>query len=132
MMSKIFEFLKSPHILIALATGISIIALAYFSKRVLPREIGFLPSATPPFIMLMYESLHQKYKHRPFSQCMVLDSRDLYIYAYRYSNSPVNLLNKKPNLWIDPVSIFNCKYSTFLRLEDGQVFYIRYFQFPQG
>ena len=66
MMSKIFEFLKSPHILIALATGISIIVIAYFSKRVLQQEIGYLPSAIPPFIMVIYESLLQKYKHRHF------------------------------------------------------------------
>ena len=65
-MSKFFEFLKSPHILMALATGISIIVLAYFSKRVLPQEIGYLPSALPPFIMVIYESLLQKYKDRPF------------------------------------------------------------------
>lgn len=65
-MSKFFEFIKSPHILMALATGISIIVLAYFSKRVLPQEIGYLPSALPPFIMVIYESLLQKYKDRPF------------------------------------------------------------------
>jgi len=65
-MSKFFEFIKSPHILMALATGISIILLAYFSKRVLPQEIGYLPSAFPPFIMVTYESLLQKYKDRPF------------------------------------------------------------------
>ncbi len=65
-MSKFLEFIKSPHILMALATGISIIVLAYFSKRVLPQEIGYLPSALPPFIMVIYESLLQKYKDRPF------------------------------------------------------------------
>ena len=64
-MSKIVEFFKSPHILIALATGINIIILAYFSKRMLPEEISFLSSSFPPFIMVIYESLLQKYeKHQ--------------------------------------------------------------------
>lgn len=62
-MSKIFDFFKSPHIQIALATGISIIALAYFSKRILSEPIGYLPSALPPFLMVIYESLQGKYKN---------------------------------------------------------------------
>jgi len=48
-MSKVKDFFKSPHIQIALATGFSIIVMAYFSKRILPRPIGYLPSAIPPF-----------------------------------------------------------------------------------
>jgi hypothetical protein len=38
-MSKIKELIKSPHIQIALATGFSIIVMAYFSKRVLPKPM---------------------------------------------------------------------------------------------
>lgn len=61
-MSKIKEFVKSPHIQIALATGLSIILLAYFSKRILPEPIGNLPSAIPPFLMIMYEGVLSKHK----------------------------------------------------------------------
>ena len=61
-MSKVKAFFKSPHIQIALATGISIIALAYFSKYVLPRPIGYLALAAPPFIATIYEAVLQKHK----------------------------------------------------------------------
>jgi predicted histidine transporter YuiF (NhaC family) len=63
-MSKLKELLKSSHIQIALATGISIIVLAYFSKRVLPRPIGYLPTALPPFLMVVYEAVLDRYKDR--------------------------------------------------------------------
>jgi len=61
---KIRELLISPHIQIALATGVSIIVMAYFSKRVLPEPIGFLPSAIPPFIAIIYEGVAKKYKDK--------------------------------------------------------------------
>ena len=61
---KLKELLKSPHILIALATGVSIIVMAYFSKRVLPEPIGYLPMAIPPFIALVYENVLNKYKNK--------------------------------------------------------------------
>jgi len=48
--SKLIEIVKSPHIQIALAAGISIIVMAYFPKRVLPNPIGYLELAIPPFI----------------------------------------------------------------------------------
>lgn len=63
-MQKIKELLKSPHIQIALATGVSIIALAYFSKRVLPEPIGYLPLAIPPFIATIYEAVAAKHKNK--------------------------------------------------------------------
>ena len=62
-MSKVLDFIKSPHIIIALATGISIVVLAYISKLVLPQPIGYLPSAIPPFITVIFESLQQKFKN---------------------------------------------------------------------
>ena len=64
-MSKIKELIKSPHIHMSLATGISIIVLAYFSKHVLSEPIGYLPLAIPPFLMTIWESLlsKNKYKH---------------------------------------------------------------------
>jgi predicted histidine transporter YuiF (NhaC family) len=66
-MSKVKDFFKSPHIQIALATGFSIIVMAYFSKRILPRPIGYLPSAIPPFLMAIYEAVLTKYKNKKIS-----------------------------------------------------------------
>jgi hypothetical protein len=62
-MKKIIELLKSPHIQISIATGISIILIAYFSKHVLPKPIGYLPTAIPPFFMVIYEAVVAKYKN---------------------------------------------------------------------
>jgi hypothetical protein len=59
--SKIKELLKSPHIQIALATGFSIIILAFFSKRILKEPIGFIPLAIPAFIASVFETLLGKY-----------------------------------------------------------------------
>ncbi len=63
-MSKLVKILKSPHVQIALATGISIIIMAYFSKRVLPKPIGYLPTAIPPFLMVIYEALMGRHKNK--------------------------------------------------------------------
>ena len=65
-MSKIKEFFKSGHIQVALAAGASIVILAYFSKRVLPKPIGKLSLSGPPFLMAIYESLvtTKKYKNK--------------------------------------------------------------------
>ncbi|MEJ2495515.1 MAG: hypothetical protein P8Y79_14455 [Ignavibacteriaceae bacterium] len=63
-MKKLKEFIKSPHIQIALAAGVSIIVLAYFSKRILPEPIGYLPSAIPPFIAVVYEGVLAKHKNK--------------------------------------------------------------------
>jgi hypothetical protein len=56
------EMLASPHIHIALATGISIIVLAYVSKRVLPEPMGKLPMAIPPFLMVIWEAVSSKHR----------------------------------------------------------------------
>ena len=56
-MKKNLALLKSPHIQIALATGLSIIVLAYFSKNILPEPIGYLLLAIPPFIATIYEAV---------------------------------------------------------------------------
>ena len=63
-MGKIKDFFKSPHIQIALATGLSIVVMAYFSKRVLPEPIGYLPMTIPPFIALIYENVLNKNKKK--------------------------------------------------------------------
>jgi hypothetical protein len=61
-MKKFKELIRSPHIQISLVTGFSIIVLAYFSKRILPEPIGYLPLAIPPFIATVYETILGKYK----------------------------------------------------------------------
>jgi hypothetical protein len=62
-MSKIMEYLKSGHIHVSLATGSSIIILAYVSKRVLPEPMSYLALAGPPFLMVIYEALEGKEKY---------------------------------------------------------------------
>jgi predicted histidine transporter YuiF (NhaC family) len=61
-MFKIKEFFRSPHIQIALATGISIIVMAIFSKRILPEPIGYLSLAIPPFIATIFELFFEKHR----------------------------------------------------------------------
>ena len=54
-MKTICEFFAHPKIQIALAVGVSIIALAYFSKRVLPEPLSYLELAFPPFLGAIFE-----------------------------------------------------------------------------
>lgn len=61
-MQKIKELLKSPEVQISIAVGISIIIMAYFSKRILPEKISYLQLAIPPFIGTIFEAVKQKYK----------------------------------------------------------------------
>ncbi len=61
-MRKLKELIKSPHIQISLATGVSIIIMAYVSKRLLSEPIGYLSLAIPPFIATIYEAILNKYK----------------------------------------------------------------------
>lgn len=61
-MKRIKEFLKSPHIQIAIATGFSIIALAFVSKKILPEPMSYLSLAAPPFVATIYEAVLGKYK----------------------------------------------------------------------
>ena len=70
-MSKIKDFFKNPHIQISLATGISILTLAYFSKRVLPEPLSYLEIAAPPFIATIYESLLAKHKDKSFMKTWI-------------------------------------------------------------
>ena len=47
---------------IALAAGVSILALAYLSKRVLPEPLSYLELAIPPFLATIYEAATKKKK----------------------------------------------------------------------
>ena len=61
-MSRLKKFLLGPHIQIAITTGISIIVLAWFSKRVLPQPLSYLELAIPPFVATIYEAVYAKHK----------------------------------------------------------------------
>ena len=65
-MSKFSDFVKSPHILLALATGISIVALAYVSKRILDEPMRSLEFAVAPFVQMIYEYLLHKHKNSKY------------------------------------------------------------------
>lgn len=62
-MSKLKELIKSPHIHVALATGFSIIIMAYVSKRILQEPIKSEILAIPPILMVIFEALLGKYKN---------------------------------------------------------------------
>ncbi len=51
----------------AFVTGLSIILLAFFSKRMFRRPIGYLPLAIPPFIGMIFEYVYSKHKNSRFS-----------------------------------------------------------------
>ena len=61
-MNKIKKLKFSPQIQISLAAGVSIIVLAYFSKRVLPEALSYLELAIPPFLATVYEAATKKRK----------------------------------------------------------------------
>ncbi len=65
-MSKIKKAIKSPDTQIAMATGVSIIVLAWFSKKVFTEPIGYLPLAVPPFVATIYEAVKKKHKDSRF------------------------------------------------------------------
>ena len=67
-MKIIKEFTVHPHIQIALATGVSIVALAYFSKRVLPEPLSYLELAFPPFLAVVYEAIAKNRKAAWYSR----------------------------------------------------------------
>ena len=60
---KLREYRKSPHIQIALTTGVCIVVLAFVSKRILPTPIGYIPLALPPFLMTVHELVLKRYKN---------------------------------------------------------------------
>ncbi len=61
-MESLRKLLRSGHVHVSLATGVSIIVLAWFSKRVLPEPLSYLELAAPPFLMAIYEAVAGKAK----------------------------------------------------------------------
>jgi len=52
----------SAHIVVALATGVSIVVMAYASKRLMTEPIRDLWLAIPPFILAVYEGVRNNPK----------------------------------------------------------------------
>ena len=67
-MSTFKELIKSGHIHVALALGISIIVLAYVSKRVLPVPIRPLYLSVTSLIMAAYEAAANLKKYERFAK----------------------------------------------------------------
>jgi len=64
--SKIKEKLKTSHFHIALAAGISILAIATFSKWVFTKPVNPFLLTIPPLIEAAYEGVLKKYKEAKF------------------------------------------------------------------
>ena len=60
-MFKITKKIKSRHVQLALAVGASILAMAIASKWLLPKSIGYLSQAFPPFLGVIYEAVTSKH-----------------------------------------------------------------------
>lgn len=83
-MTEIKKMMKSSHIQIAIAAGLSILAIACFSAWVLPKPINPMLLAIPPLIEVIYEGLLSKYKDSKFLKtgywvCAILLSTALLI-----------------------------------------------------
>ena len=61
-MSKVIDFFRRPQFQIELATGISIVALAWFFKKVVGIQVPAQYSAIPALILCVYEGLKAKKK----------------------------------------------------------------------
>jgi len=70
LVSKLTNTLRSGHVHISLATGISILVMAYVSKRFLPEPIPYLHLAAPPFLMTIYEALVSKKKYERYTKSL--------------------------------------------------------------
>jgi len=67
-MGKLKELLKSGHIHVALALGISIIVLSYVSKRILPEPMEPLYLSITSLIMVAYEAALGTKKNHPLTK----------------------------------------------------------------
>ena len=83
-MTKIIRMLRTSHVQMAIAAGISIIAFAWFSKKVLADPINPLFLAVPPLIEAAYEGFLKKNKAAKFMKtgywiCAILISTAIII-----------------------------------------------------
>ncbi|MFH1686553.1 MAG: hypothetical protein ABIE70_03420 [bacterium] len=70
-MRKILEFFKNDHIQGSTVSGLSIIALALYFKKVAHIEIPYLENAIPGFIFTIYEAVREKYKGSAWAQVWI-------------------------------------------------------------
>jgi hypothetical protein len=68
LVSKLAKTLRSGHVHISLATGISILGMAFASRWLLPEPIPYLHLAAPPFLMTIYEALVSKKKYKRYTK----------------------------------------------------------------
>ena len=85
---KIKEELREPHIPLAIVAGLSILIMAYFSKKLLSRPIDYLPLAIPPFLMTIYEAIYKKQKEHWITKqwiwiLAIILSTAIVLYCYR-------------------------------------------------
>ena len=59
-MASLTRKIKSPHIQLGFAVGMSILALATASRWLLPEPMGYLSQAFPPFLAVVYEVVYNK------------------------------------------------------------------------
>jgi len=65
-MSKIAEKMRSRHVQLSLAVGASILAMAIAGRWLLPKPIGYLFQAFPPFLAVIYEGVYSKHPDSKF------------------------------------------------------------------
>lgn len=70
-MNKIKEYLKSPHIQIAMAAGFSIILIACATKWILLKPIDPLLLTIPALAEVAYEGLLKKYSSAKFMKTWI-------------------------------------------------------------
>ena len=73
-MASCKEILRSGHIHVSLALGISIIVLAYVSKRMLPAPMEPIYLSMTSLLMAGYEAVENRKKYKRFAKswCWVL------------------------------------------------------------
>ena len=64
-MGKLKEFIRNDHIQAAFVSGLCIIILALFFKKVMHEQVPYLENAVPGFVFTLYEGMREKIK-RPF------------------------------------------------------------------
>lgn len=66
--NHVAAFFEHPVLQMALAVGCSILVMAWFSKHVLPRPIGYVPGAFPPILAALSEVARKRYPGRSVAE----------------------------------------------------------------
>lgn len=85
-LSTVKDFFRSAHIQIALASGISIITLSYFSKYVLSTPLSKISMAIPAFVIPIYEYIAHRNEGKriatPFYWCLAILTATAIVIAF--------------------------------------------------